>query len=78
MLKSILACIEGMGESVVSVRMPKKNFFTGLLQNRNKESELFRQPKLSIPIAPVQLKSAPLILGLFLVFRFEIFRSFVR
>ena len=46
----------------------KKIFFTGLLQNRNKESQLFRQPKLSIPICPVQLKSASSIPELFVVF----------
>ena len=65
--------MEGMGESAVSICA--RNifyflfiYFAGSLQNRNKESDLFRQPKLSIAISPVQLKSAPPILGLTLVF----------
>ena len=39
-----------------------------------KESELFRQPNLSILISHVQFKSAPWDPGLFLVFWFNIFR----
>ena len=66
--KSTLARMDGMRESSVSVRAPIFFIFAGSLQSRNKESELFRQPKLSIPNSPVQLKSTPPIAGLFLVF----------
>ena len=45
----------GLRKSALSV---PQFFFTCLLQNRNKERELFWSPKLSIPISPVQLKSA--------------------
>ena len=43
-------------------------YFTGLLQNRSQENQLFRQPKNSIPMSSVQLKSTPSILVLFLKF----------
>ena len=60
------------GGSAVSVCTPLI-FFADSLQNRNKMSELFKEPELPIPISPVQLKSANVFPGFFLVFWFDIF-----
>ena len=68
--KSVLARIEGVGWGVELQEYVRHYyyFFTSLLQNRNQESQLFRQPKNSIPISFILLKSASSILGLFFMF----------
>ena len=54
--KSVLACIGGRGGFSCKRMYAIAFFFAVSLQSRNKANELFRQPKLSIPISPVQLK----------------------
>ena len=55
-------------------------FFASLLQTlkKNKESELFRKPKLFIPIFPVQLKAQLLSQGSSWCFDLLFFYSFVQ
>ena len=54
--KSVLACIGGRGDFSCKRMYAIAFFFAVSLQSRNKANELFRQPKLSFPISPVQLK----------------------
>ena len=74
--KSIMAHVGGGGGSAVRVRFFRK--FVTNFEKKNKESELFRKPKLFIPIFPVQLKAQLSSQGSSWCFDLLFFYSFVQ